>query len=101
DGKHHGNLMAERVHGFELPVEIVPFGPARNRAAASARSLVCVSATIVRVGAGKAVTPMKVLQDRARPPMKMGVDDFHGSAPNCHESRARHQSSFRHRTEPG
>ncbi len=66
---------------FELLVEIEPFGPAIEMGTGIGRAVIVVSAGLVHIGAGKlrlgALT--QLVEDRAGPPVKMGINDVHGS----------------------
>jgi hypothetical protein len=58
---------------FELAIEIIPLSPTRHGTAAPGWSAIGVTAAIIWIGARETVPLVKMLQDRARPPVEMGT----------------------------
>ena len=81
DRAHHIDPVAEAVHVFELLVEIEPLGPAVEMSAAACTARVVVAALAVHRGPRVVLALAQLVEDRARPPMKMRIDDVHAEVP--------------------
>ena len=77
DRAHHVDAVAEAVHVFELLVEIEPLGPGVEMLAGVGAAHVVVAAALVDPALGVLGALAELLEDRARPPVKVGVDDVH------------------------
>ncbi len=75
------DLVAEGVHVGELLVEVIPLGPAAQRRLLAALAQVSIAAAVVDDGARESLAAAKALEDRAGPPVEMGVDDSHPASP--------------------
>ena len=62
---------------LELFVEIKPLRPAVQMCAAAGAALIVVAAPLIALGAGILFALAQALEDGARPPVEMRIDDVH------------------------
>ena len=76
----HLDLVAERVHRFELAVEIMPFGPTAEHVIAAAFEQARIAAAGVDRRRRASLAFAQRLENRSRPPVEVRIDDVHVEA---------------------
>ncbi len=79
DRADHVDPVAEAVHVFELLVEIEPLGPGVQVLTGIGAAHVVVAAALVDLAPRVVLPRAELVENRARPPMEMGIDDVHGA----------------------